>query len=337
MNLKRKGRLCEKWLDPEVFAEESNLPENPMQIVRTNNSVYSKENLKWEELPVCQFCKKSHSKMARCKVKSEYLKSEEFLDRIAELYVEKELCLHDVADRICEEGPYCVNFVTIHKILKMRGLNRSVSEANDLDSSKTKREVTNLERTGFKHNFCAGCPSRDKWEARLYEEEGITNVFQRECVKEKIKKSILENYSVEYSGDLKIRGCKTTSCLNDQLENWLKSQDIDFFMEKKLDKKEGWYYSYDFCLEEYKLIIEVNGDYWHGNPFIYDVDDVIMKGSSAEIVVADKWLYDQQKAERAEELGYKVMVIWELDLKTDENKQYSRIMKHINNWMDFND
>ena len=49
---------------------------------------------------------------------------------------------------------------------------------------------------GTKHNFYRESVSRIKWERNLIENEGIVNVFQREDVKEKIKKTVFEKYGV---------------------------------------------------------------------------------------------------------------------------------------------
>lgn len=64
------------------------------------------------------------------------------------------------------------------------------------DVVKNKRKQTNLDKYGCEHNFSKNHPSRIKWESRLLEEEGITNVFQRESVKEKITESLLSRYNV---------------------------------------------------------------------------------------------------------------------------------------------
>ena len=44
--------------------------------------------------------------------------------------------------------------------------------------------------------------------------------------------------------------------------------------------------------------------------------DLIMKNSSAEILVSDKWAYDAKKVAFALARGYTVKVIWEQHLKT---------------------
>lgn len=50
---------------------------------------------------------------------------------------------------------------------------------------------------GSKHNFSKKSKSRIEWENNLLDNEGIVNIFQREDVKEKIKKTLFEKYGVD--------------------------------------------------------------------------------------------------------------------------------------------
>jgi very-short-patch-repair endonuclease len=63
-----------------------------------------------------------------------------------------------------------------------------------------------------------------------------------------------------------------------------------------------------------KEIIEINGDYVHANPKIYNPDDVIrLRGNS--YTAEEKWNKDREKIQYLQNLGYNVTVIWESDLK----------------------
>jgi hypothetical protein len=50
---------------------------------------------------------------------------------------------------------------------------------------------------GAEHNFCKKSSSRIKWEERLFKEEGIINVWQREDVKEKSKHTLSKKYGID--------------------------------------------------------------------------------------------------------------------------------------------
>ncbi|WP_257351471.1 endonuclease domain-containing protein [Pseudalkalibacillus decolorationis] len=72
----------------------------------------------------------------------------------------------------------------------------------------------------------------------------------------------------------------------------------------------------DFVLFNNK-IIEVQGDYWHCNPCIYD-------GPKDEIQ-RNKIKQDKMKRGCFNELGYKILYIWELDL----NQKYNQVVNNI--------
>lgn len=74
--------------------------------------------------------------------------------------------------------------------------------------------------------------------------------------------------------------------------------------------------SFDFKIEP-NVLIEVNGDFWHGNPMIYREDDIIPHPFKS-VKAKDLWLKDDNKRKIAEEKGYKVVYFWENELK--ENK-----------------
>jgi len=84
-----------------------------------------------------------------------------------------------------------------------------------------------LESCGSVHNFCKESSSRMVWKKRLIENEGILNVFQRESVKEKSKKTIMLKYGVEHiSRSETIKISKLNKMKNKMLV------DPDFFKRK---------------------------------------------------------------------------------------------------------
>ena len=71
---------------------------------------------------------------------------------------------------------------------------RNIKEATKTSTCRNKYKQTCLEHFGTEHNFSKNCPSRKQRENRLLETEGITNVFQRQTVKDKIKKTLYTNF-----------------------------------------------------------------------------------------------------------------------------------------------
>jgi len=90
------------------------------------------------------------------------------------------------------------------------------------------KEKSWLESCGTKHNFYKNSISRIEWENELLTKEGITNVFQRNSVKEKSKNTIVEKYGVDnvsklsYIKDKKGETLKNTIEMNPTLfkDNW---------------------------------------------------------------------------------------------------------------------
>jgi len=96
------------------------------------------------------------------------------------------------------------------------------------ECSKNMKEKTAIKNYGEPHNFSRESRSRKEWQSRLLEEEGISNVFQRDSIKNKLKETWNRNYGVDNPSKselIKIRKSKTlkeTLRKNPNLykENW---------------------------------------------------------------------------------------------------------------------
>lgn len=75
------------------------------------------------------------------------------------------------------------------------------------------------------------------------------------------------------------------------------------------------YYSIDYYIEDLKIAIEFNGDYWHGNPKYYKSGDTIKFPNNKEITVDMLWENDKKRKEYLESIGIKTIVIWESEAK----------------------
>ncbi|MFA5999993.1 MAG: hypothetical protein WC783_03390 [Candidatus Paceibacterota bacterium] len=80
--------------------------------------------------------------------------------------------------------------------------------------------------------------------------------------------------------------------------------------------------SYDIKLNPFKIIIEVNGDYWHANPLIYKENDILNSNKTAK----DIWKKDLDKKINAEKYGYTVIYLWESELKNKEPNEIINIL-----------
>lgn len=91
----------------------------------------------------------------------------------------------------------------------------------------------------------------------------------------------------------------------EKVENILIELKLNYEQQTRFNFGEK-YYLCDFKVEN-KYIIEVQGDYWHGNPKLYDNDS--LNELQKEMIKRDI-----DKKYELEQLGYKVIYIWEYDL-----------------------
>ncbi len=132
-----------------------------------------------------------------------------------------------------------------YKLFHMFNVDCSISRASKANDYR--RRATNVVRYGSEHNFCKEHPSRKEWEQRLFEEEGITNVFQREEVKDKIIETCLDRYGVDSAAksDQAKLAFKQTCLEKYGYTHHMKSPE---FMEKFIQdriNKYGFYSAYD--------------------------------------------------------------------------------------------
>ena len=105
--------------------------------------------------------------------------SKKYLDKNPEIY---NLCSY------CRKYKKCLNCG--------EEFNHKQNQTCSKECSKELKEKSWLISCGSTHNFSKNSSSRKDWEDKLLENEGITNVFQREDVKEKSKITCLDKYGV---------------------------------------------------------------------------------------------------------------------------------------------
>jgi len=115
--------------------------------------------------------------------------------------------------------------------------------------------------------------------------------------------------------------------LDDNMKNniYYGSLNKEYFIYNK-DSKKIFYY--DYVMNDIKLIIEFNGDYWHANPTIY-VDDFYH--TIRKMTAKDIWEAQKYKNKLAENKGYQVIEIWESDYRKDKNSVKNLCLDIIKN------
>jgi hypothetical protein len=114
-----------------------------------------------------------------------------------------------------KDSEYCGICRKYHKNCKICG--KEIFVQAKTCSKKCAYELRKLawkESCGTEHNFSKDSKSRKIWETKLLENEGISNVFQREEVKEKCKISHMINLGVNHpSKSEAIKAQKKLTCM----------------------------------------------------------------------------------------------------------------------------
>lgn len=99
-------------------------------------------------------------------------------------------------------------------------------------------------------------------------------------------------------------------------EKIIKSILIDFKINFKQNKHFG-NYNYDFYIENKNILIEVQGDYWHGNPKFFGNGAKKRKLNERQLFKKNR---DVEKATYAKNINMKVIYFWEYDIKNNIEK-----------------
>jgi G:T-mismatch repair DNA endonuclease (very short patch repair protein) len=208
---------------------------------------------------------------------------------------------------------------TINRALTKFGIaKRGISESRKMDRCRDQSEATNLSRYGVRHNMCNDHPSRIAWQLRLFSEEGITNVFQRESVKQKIANAIRNS-----TGG--VNGSRISS-IHRLVYNTLLSYGISVINEYNIPNTKYWY---DILVVGTNKIIEVNGDFYHANPIKYVSTDILHFRRDDAHLASDLWNKDKVKNGTAKQLGFDVLVVWECDIRTQFESTIDTILNFI--------
>lgn len=98
-------------------------------------------------------------------------------------------------------------------------------------------------------------------------------------------------------------------------EKMLKELGVKYELQKVVESK-----IFDFYIPSKNMIVEVDGDYWHANPMIYESKDL-------NKIQARNVRNDQYKEILAKGNGFLLERVWEYDLKNNYKEQKERFKK----------
>jgi very-short-patch-repair endonuclease len=97
--------------------------------------------------------------------------------------------------------------------------------------------------------------------------------------------------------------------------NMMKELKIEVELQKVIGKK-----IFDFYIPSKNMIVEVDGDYWHANPMLYEQKDLNKTQLRNQ-------RNDKYKETLAKGHGFKFERVWEYDLKNNYEEQKERFKK----------
>jgi very-short-patch-repair endonuclease len=226
----------------------------------------------------------------------------------------------------CNEGSFGREDVQ-QKVQQTIQRKYGVKNISHLDETKRKLSIaaTGRKRAPFTaaHKAKLGASSKKNWENIEYRNKIILSMknsingnpeeiarrsqwmrdkMQEEDFIQKVHDGFTNRFSKLH---LKVREC-------------LQMDALGFIGEQRVGR-----YFVDEVNEEYKVIVEINGDYVHANPRIYNPEDIIrLRGNS--YTAEEKWESDEKKHCNLKKMGYNVITVWEsddLDKKLEEIKK----------------
>lgn len=243
-----------------------------------------------------------------------------------------------IANKIFKNKGYFVDTGTVIDKCKLYGIktNTIKDSANNLDVRK-RYEKTCIKKYGAKNSLSKGTTAFNKRNKTIKLKYGVNNVFQLQEVKEKSKNTLKKKYGVNNPIDLPSyeRNYGRKSKLQQIIEKLLIKNKITFQSEisgkfGKFNRRLNKFYSpiVDILIESKKIVIEVNGDYWHANPKIYDSNDLIYKWNGS-LSASEIWKLDRIRNNQIRSQGYKVIVIWESDIRKNIKKTEKKLLNAI--------
>lgn len=248
---------------------------------------------------------------------------------------------------------YGIDYKSVYFILNYYNIPiRSISESAKL-ISQDKFKKTCLKKYGCE-NISQAKQIKQKKEETFLKHYGVNNVwklsdYNKKCAElhpeshaEHMKKThagrdkYFENITEEEMQNrikkiyyMQVNNNVYNSSLELRLCNIFEKLNISYTRQFHIN---GYRHPYDFNLYKSKIIIEVNGDFWHANPIIYNENDIV-KLPGRPTLAKDIWEADKKHINKANENGFKVISIWETEIRKrndDELAEYIlELLKNI--------
>ena len=193
---------------------------------------------------------------------------------------------------------------------------------------KNKIKQTNIERYGVQNVFANEDIKKKIRETNLQRYGNASSLYGTQ-----VRKKVIATWNTKYgvnnpfcipSVRLKcIKSITKISKLQLCIKSLLLQNHIEFQQQFPILP-----YFYDFRIG--KLLIEVNGDYWHANPLFYQQNQEINYPRMGKKLAKQIWAKDKEKYQCAIKLGYKVIYLWQNQIKSMNSQQ---LIKQIRKYL----
>ena len=128
----------------------------------------------------------------------------------------------------------------------------------------------------------------------------------------------IKSKAAKFSHKKQFENCKMNK-IEKKVDDYLKILNVNYKYSIILGGNQ-----YDFGIKEMKILIEVDGDYWHGNPKFYNLDGSNGKRKLNNIQL-EKIKQDEIKNKFAIDHQFKIIRLWECDIN---NNKFKEILKN---------
>lgn len=141
-----------------------------------------------------------------------------------------------------------------------------------------------------------------------------------------------KSFEIKHSSNFRSKGGDLFCTMLNERFSWLESNryfgDREFTTYSEELKR---VVKYDYVDTKLKVVVEYNGDYWHGNPKKYPGGTIMEYPNGSRIPVEVIWAQDLRKSRVMEERGYRVFSVWEMDCVENINLVLDELYEEILN------
>lgn len=228
---------------------------------------------------------------------------EEHGEKIKFMYLIEQRSVNELSDL------FKISWGKMSKVLNKLGVDiRNIAESTATTRTRQKYQNTCIARFGATNALSKNTTAYHKRNQTVKDTYGVNNVRQTTMVKDKITKTMLDRYGVRRIAKFSKFHKHTPNRLEARVSSALTHLDISHTFSHYIKRRQ-----FDFLITGTKILIEVQGDFWHANPKYYSSHDNIKFFGSIK-TAQSIWNLDAIKKQIAESYGYTVIYLWESDI-----------------------